>query len=183
MLYLVPLCYQDARGLSALNSGLSTLPEAIGVFIAAQVVSRYLYPVIGPRRLMASGLAGIAAATVAMAASTGPATSLWYTRVLMFALGLSIPNVMLSMQAAAFATISSESTGRASTLFNANRQLGGAMGVALLSTVLAALGPTRHAGVVPGRRGGGHHRGCRRPGHRPRCRRGRDHGPSGPGRA
>ena len=147
VLYLVPLYYQDARGLSALNSGLSTFPEAIGVFIAAQVVSRYLYPIIGPRRLMAAGLAGIAAVTVAMAAASGPLTNLWYLRVLMFALGLCIPFVMMSMQAAAFATISPASTGRASTLFNANRQLGGAVGVALLSTVLAAIGPTRQIGT------------------------------------
>jgi MFS family permease len=54
---------------------------------------------------------------------------------------------MMSMQAAAFATISPALTGRASTLFNANRQLGGAVGVALLSTVLAAIGPTRQVGA------------------------------------
>ncbi|HET9732965.1 MAG TPA: DHA2 family efflux MFS transporter permease subunit [Acidimicrobiales bacterium] len=151
VLYLVPLYYQDARGLSALNSGLSTFPEAVGVMIAAQVVSRYLYPVIGPRRLMASGLLGIAAVTVAMAGASGARTDLWYLRGLMFCLGLCIPLVMMSMQAAAFATISPASTGRASTLFNANRQLGGAVGVALLSTVLAAVGPTRHlaAHIVP----------------------------------
>ena len=146
VLYLVPLYYQDARGLSALNSGLSTFPEAIGVLIAAQVVSRYLYPTIGPRRLMGAGLAGIAVVTVTMAFASGPLTNLWYLRSLMFALGFCIPFVMMSMQAAAFATISPASTGRASTLFNANRQLGGAVGVALLSTVLAAIGPTRHLG-------------------------------------
>ncbi|HET9690534.1 MAG TPA: DHA2 family efflux MFS transporter permease subunit [Acidimicrobiales bacterium] len=147
VLYLVPLYYQDARGLSALQSGLGTFPEAIGVFIAAQVVSRYLYPVIGPRRLMAAGLLGIAGVTVAMAAASGAHTSLWDMRLLMFALGLCIPNVMMSMQAAAFATVSPASTGRASTLFNANRQLGGAVGVALLSTVLAAIGPTSRVGA------------------------------------
>ncbi len=147
VLYLVPLYYQDARGLSALNSGLSTFPEAIGVMIAAQIVSRYLYPTIGPRRLMAAGLFGIAVVTVAMAGASGSHSSLWYLRLLMFALGFCIPYVMMSMQAAAFATISPESTGRASTLFNANRQLGGAVGVALLSTVLAAIGPTRQVGT------------------------------------
>ena len=146
VLYLVPLYYQDARGLSALNSGLGTFPEAIGVLVSAQVVSRYLYPTIGPRRLMAAGLAGIAVVTVAMAGASGPSTNLWYMRALMFALGLCLPYVMMSMQAAAFATISPASTGRASTLFNANRQLGGAIGVAWLSTVLAAIGPTRQVG-------------------------------------
>jgi EmrB/QacA subfamily drug resistance transporter len=147
VLYMVPLYYQDARGLSALDSGLSTFPEAIGVLIAAQIVSRHLYPRIGPRRLMAAGLAGIAVVTTALAAASGPSTSLWYMRVMIFALGFCIPFVMMSMQAAAFATISTSSTGRASTLFNANRQLGGAVGVALLSTVLAAIGPTRQHGL------------------------------------
>jgi len=51
--------------------------------------------------------------------------------------------VFLPMQAAAFATISPSATGRASTLFNALRQLGAAMGVAVLSGVLAVVGPTR----------------------------------------
>jgi EmrB/QacA subfamily drug resistance transporter len=140
VLYLVPLFYQDGRGLSALGSGLSTFPEAVGVFVSAQVVSRYLYPVVGPRRLMASGLVGIAVATALMAL-VGSHTSLWWMRLLMFALGYCIPNVMMSMQTAAFATVPSASTGRASTLFNAQRQLGGAIGVALLSTVVAAAGP------------------------------------------
>jgi EmrB/QacA subfamily drug resistance transporter len=140
VLYVVPLYYQDGRGLSALASGLSTFPEAIGVMIGAQVVTRVLYARIGPRRLIASGLVGIAAFTGLMALS-GSSTSLWWMRVLMFGLGYSISHVMVSMQAAAFSTIPPASTGRASTLFNANRQLGGAIGVAILSTVISAVGP------------------------------------------
>ena len=142
ILFVVPLFYQDGRGLSALASGLSTFPEAIGVLIGAQVVSRLLYPRIGPRRLIAAGLVGIAVGTGLMAL-VGSNTSLWWMRVLMFGLGYSIAHVMISMQAAAFVTISPTSTGRASTLFNANRQLGGAIGVALLSTVISAVGPVR----------------------------------------
>jgi EmrB/QacA subfamily drug resistance transporter len=142
ILFVVPLFYQDGRGLSALASGLSTFPEAIGVLIGAQVVSRVLYRRIGPRRLIASGLAGIAIGTGLMAL-VGSDTSLWWMRALMFGLGYSIAHVMISMQAAAFATISPTSTGRASTLFNANRQLGGAIGVAVLSTVISAVGPVR----------------------------------------
>jgi EmrB/QacA subfamily drug resistance transporter len=145
VLYLVPLYYQDGRGLSALDSGLGTFPEAIGVLVGAQVVSRLLYPVIGPRRLMAAGLVGIAAVTALMSLS-GADTNLWWMRLLMFALGYCIPHVMVSMQAAAFATVSPAATGRASTVFNANRQLGGAAGVALLSTVLAAVGPLHRVG-------------------------------------
>jgi EmrB/QacA subfamily drug resistance transporter len=145
VLYIVPLYYQDGRGLSALQSGLSTFPEALGVMLGAQVVSRVLYPRFGPRRIMALGLVGIAVFTGLMSLS-GAGTTLWWMRILMFAMGYSIPHVMLSMQAAAFATISPTSTGRASTVFNANRQLGGAIGVAVLSTVITLVGPVRHHG-------------------------------------
>jgi EmrB/QacA subfamily drug resistance transporter len=140
ILYVVPLYFQDGRGLSPLASGLSTFPEAIGLMIAAQVVSRRLYPRFGPRRLMCAGMVGIALCAGLMSLS-GANTSLWYMRVLMFGAGYSIAHVAVSLQAAAFATISPASTGRASMLFNVNRQLGGAIGVAILGTVIAAVGP------------------------------------------
>jgi MFS family permease len=58
----------------------------------------------------------------------------------MFALGLSMSHVFVPTQAAAFARISAQDTARASTLFNAVRQLGGAVGVALLTTAISAVG-------------------------------------------
>jgi EmrB/QacA subfamily drug resistance transporter len=156
VLYLVPLYYQDGRGLSALASGLSTFPEAIGVMVAAQVVGRLLYPRYGPRRLMVAGFSGIALITILMS-RTGAHTSLWWMRILMFALGYAIPHVMVSLQAAAFATVSPARTGRASTLFNAQRQLGGAIGVAVLSTVISAVGPfSRHGSTVAANLGAYH---------------------------
>jgi hypothetical protein len=51
--------------------------------------------------------------------------------------------VFVPTQAAAFSTISPADTGRASTFFNAERQLGGAIGVAVLTTVLSAVGVAR----------------------------------------
>ena len=46
-------------------------------------------------------------------------------------------------QVGAFATISSASTGRASALNNAQRQVGAALGVAVLDSVISAVGATR----------------------------------------
>ena len=57
--------------------------------------------------------------------------------------GYSMAHVFIPAQAAGFATISPADTARASTLFNALRQLGSAVGVALLSTVVAEVGPLR----------------------------------------
>lgn len=150
VLYLVALFYQDGLGLSALQSGLNTFPEALGVMAGGQIVSRRIYPVVGPRRIMAAGLVVVAASMAAMTL-VGPTTDLWWARTIMLVLGLGMSAVFLPAQAAAFATISPASTGRASTLFNVQRQLGGAIGVAVLTTVLAAVGPlTRRAGhLVP----------------------------------
>ncbi|MFC1416510.1 MDR family MFS transporter [Streptacidiphilus cavernicola] len=146
MLYLFPLYYQDAVGASALQTGLNTFPEAIGVMIASQVASR-LYPRFGPSRLIAGGAAGVALMMALMALLT-PDTSVWAARALMFATGFSMAHVFMPAQTAAFATVSPAATGRASTLFNAQRQLGSAIGVALLGTVLAAIGTVRAAAAT-----------------------------------
>jgi EmrB/QacA subfamily drug resistance transporter len=141
-LYTISLYYQDGRGLSALGSGLSTFPEALGVMAGAQLASRVLYPRLGPRRHITIGLAGTAA-SIALLALMGPQASLWWARLLMLTLGLSMAQVFVPVQAASFATITPASTGRASTMFNAIRQLGGAIGVAVLTTVIVAAGPDR----------------------------------------
>jgi EmrB/QacA subfamily drug resistance transporter len=139
-LYAISLYYQDGRGMSALASGLSTFPEALGVMAGAQLASRVLYPRFGPSRHIAMGLVGTAV-SIGLLALMGPGTSLWWARLLMFTLGLSMGQVFVPVQAAAFATISPAATGRASTMFNAVRQFGGAVGVAVLTTAIVLVGP------------------------------------------
>jgi EmrB/QacA subfamily drug resistance transporter len=143
-LFVVALFFQDGLGASPLLSGLSTFPEALGVMLGAQVATR-IYSRIGPRRIIAGGLTGIAVLMALMSLIGFGAYSLWEMRVLMFVLGYSMAHVFVPSQAAAFATISVASTGRASTLFNANRYLASAVGVAVLSTILATVGLIKHA--------------------------------------
>ena len=138
-LYVVTLFFQDGRGLSPLAAGLSTFPEAIGVMIGAQVASRVLYPLLGPRRHVALGLCGVVASIAGMSL-IGLGTNLWWMRTLMLTMGFSMGNVFVPIQAVAFATITPAATGRASTMFNALRQLGGAVGVAVFTTVIVAIG-------------------------------------------
>src|SRR5580700_6346150 len=139
-LYAISLYYQDGRGLSALGSGLSTFPEAIGVMGGAQLASRVLYPRLGPRRHITIGLIGTSV-SIGLLTLLGPGTSLWWARLLMLTLGLSMAQVFVPVQAASFATITPAATGRASTMFNTVRQLGGAVGVAALTTVIVLVGP------------------------------------------
>lgn len=145
MLYLIPLYFQDARGLSALQSGLSTFPEAFGVMAGAQLASRIIYPRVGPRRHITGGLVGLAVSMLVLT-QISLTTNLWLIRFVMFVLGLMMAQVMVPNQAASFAMITPASTGRASTLFNTMRQVGSATGVAILSTVLIGIGSTEAAG-------------------------------------
>jgi EmrB/QacA subfamily drug resistance transporter len=147
-LYVVSLFFQDGRGLTPLGSGLSTFPEAIGVMSGAQLASRVVYPLLGPRRHVAGGLVGVAVSIGCMIL-IGPSTNLWWMRLLMFTLGFAMAQCFVPIQAAAFATISRTSTGRATTMFNALRQLGSAAGVAVFTTAVVAVGlVTRSGGHV-----------------------------------
>jgi EmrB/QacA subfamily drug resistance transporter len=146
LLYLVALFFQDGLGLSALGSGLSTFPEALGIMIGAQLASRVLYPRLGPRRMMAGGLT-VVALMMALMALVSSRNDLWWMRLLMFGLGVAMAQNFVPTQAAAFARISPADTGRASTTFNALRQLGGAAGVAVLTTAVTLVGVTSHSGA------------------------------------
>jgi EmrB/QacA subfamily drug resistance transporter len=137
-LFLVPLFLQVVRGASPLDAGLTTFPEAIGVIVSTQIVAR-LYPRVGPRRLMAGGLVWMAT-VIALLATFGIAGDPWLIRALMFGVGFGMAYVFLPNQAASLATISRADTGRATTFTNIQRQVGAALGVAVLSSVLAATG-------------------------------------------
>jgi EmrB/QacA subfamily drug resistance transporter len=145
VLFLIPLFLQEARGASPLYSGLTSFPEALGVVTSTPVVAS-IYPSLGPRRLMATGLV-IVAFSISALCLVDLGTSDWLVRFLMFMIGVGMANVFVPNQAASMATISREATGRAATLFSAQRQVGAAVGVALLSSVLSAVGPTHSNGL------------------------------------
>jgi hypothetical protein len=133
LLFIAPIWLQTGRGLSALVSGSSTAPEALGVLVSSQLVGR-LYPYIGPRRLISGGLIGVTIATCLLAVTLDD--NLWLFRAVMFCIGVGWAYVVISMNAGLFAQISPRDTGRATALYNAQRQLASAVGVATLSTII-----------------------------------------------
>ncbi|MGE0881492.1 MAG: MDR family MFS transporter [Acidimicrobiia bacterium] len=139
-LFLVPIFLQNVRGASAFSSGATTFPEAVGVLCSTQLLVARLYPRIGPRRLMMFGYTGIATLVMVMSFVTLE-TNTWVIRLIMFATGFTMAFSFLSLQAGTFARIEPAMMGRASAIYNAQRQSASAMGVAILATVLKALMP------------------------------------------
>lgn len=146
LLFLLPLFLQTLRGLDAFESGLTTFPQAIGVIASSQIVGR-LYPRIGPRRLIIGGMTGMTLATFVLVVIDLD-TSLWTIRTIMLVRGMFMAFAFVPLQAASYANISPEDTGRASAIFSTQRQVSAALGVAVLATVWISRTDALTAGVT-----------------------------------
>ncbi|MEX0847280.1 MAG: MDR family MFS transporter [Ilumatobacteraceae bacterium] len=136
LLFVMPLYLQLLRGLSPLQSGLTTFPQAFGVMISSQFAGR-LYSRIGPRRLMGGGLLA-AGFVISFFIGLDENSSLWLIRGMMFVRGLCMGFAFVPMQAASYASIKPADNGRASAIFATQRQVAVSIGVAVLASVLAS---------------------------------------------
>ena len=132
-LFLLPQMLQRLLGYSALKSGLTTFPQAIGVILASQFVGK-LYHTVGPRRLAAFGLLAVSLTNLPFV-FIDLGVSQWTIRGLMFVRGISMAFSFVPLQAATYANIDKPDTGRASAIFSTQRQASAALGVAILSTL------------------------------------------------
>jgi MFS family permease len=124
-------------GYSALDSGLATFPQALGIILVSRIVGR-VYHTIGPRRLVTFGLIACSLCSLPMAFVSLDVSS-WTIRALMLGRGLSMAFAFVPLQAATYANITPSDTGRASAIFSTQRQVSAALGVAILSTAYISL--------------------------------------------
>ena len=146
VVFVLPQFLQRVAGYSALKSGLTTFPQALGVIVTSRLAGK-LYVRMGPRKLMFLAYFGMAVFSIGFMLVTVH-TDPWAIRILMFIRGLLLAFAFIPLQAASYAKISPEATGRASAIFSTQRQLGGAVGVAVLSTVLASTIPQKFGASV-----------------------------------
>ena len=132
-LFLLPQFMQELLGYSALESGLTTFPQAIGIIVTSQLVGK-LYHSVGPRRLVTFGLLAVTASNIPFLFLSLDASA-WTIRGLMFARGISMAFAFVPLQAATYANIEKSDTGRASAIFSTQRQVSAALGVAILATL------------------------------------------------
>jgi EmrB/QacA subfamily drug resistance transporter len=133
-MFILPLYLQQLRGLSPQTSGLTTFTQAIGYIAVSRAVGR-MYLRVGPRRMIAAGLALSGVFNLAFQ-FVDLDTNLWWIRLIMFGRGMCLPLLFIPLQAASFAHIAPADTGRGSSLFATFRQLSSALGVAMLAAVL-----------------------------------------------
>jgi EmrB/QacA subfamily drug resistance transporter len=148
-LFLLPQFLQTLLGYSALKSGLTTFPQAVGVIITSQFVGKF-YHTVGPRRLVTFGLVMVSLSNVPFVL-LGLDISQWDIRGLMLIRGVAMAFAFVPLQAATYANIDKPDTGRASAIFSTQRQASAALGVAILSTIFVSR--KNSLGATPSREG------------------------------
>jgi DHA2 family methylenomycin A resistance protein-like MFS transporter len=134
-LFALSLYFQRLRGLSALEAGLALLPQG-GFVVLASMLSGRLTGRLGPRVPMLGGL-GCGAAGLAGLIVAGRTTPYVALVAPLVAAGFGMALTMPAATAAVIASAPGERAGIAAGVLNASRQAGGAVGVALLGTLIA----------------------------------------------
>jgi EmrB/QacA subfamily drug resistance transporter len=137
------LYFQAVQGWSPFQAGLRSLPNTLAVVVCAplagRLASRYGYrvPVAAGLLLAAAALWALTGIQVAT-----PYTQLWW-KLAMFGAGLGLS--ISPATAAGVAAMPGAQAGVASAVIQTSRQVGGALGVAVLGAVAAA----RYGGATP----------------------------------
>jgi EmrB/QacA subfamily drug resistance transporter len=134
LLFGLPQFYESAAGLSPVVAGLLLVPYAIGQ-LAAMPATGWLSDRIGPRSLVMGGAAFSALTTGALTVA-GVGISPWWFAVLAFALGLGTGSIAGPTVAATYRSLAPERVAAGSTILFLTNQLGGALGIALLSGII-----------------------------------------------
>jgi len=141
--FVLPFFVQGMRGYSALESGLIQLPAALGPLLMLRAGVQ-IYQRLGARRTLVLSSAGLVVTSLLFLAVDLQTNVLWVSAI-MLARGIALALGFVSMQATAFATITPERMGRASSLFSTQRQVAASFGVAALATVLSLTLSSMHA--------------------------------------
>jgi EmrB/QacA subfamily drug resistance transporter len=144
--FFASLYVQEVLGFSPLRAGLGFLPLMVAIIFAANLAQR----LVGPLGIKMTGVVGMLIAAVGLGLlSTISANGSYLTEVfpglvvMGFGLGLTfMPLTMLATYGS-----SAEDAGLASGLLNSSQQVGGSLGLAILSTVAAHVAVSQVSGL------------------------------------
>ncbi|MGH8888297.1 MAG: MFS transporter, partial [Acidothermaceae bacterium] len=127
---------QSVRGYTPLQAGVRFLPLAVAQLVAA-ARSAGLVKRFGPKAVCTAGLLMMTVTFVGFV-TLGTHSSIWVLEVLFFFQGAAIGIIMPPATESIMSSLPREKAGAGSAVNNVARQVGGALGVAVLGTVLAA---------------------------------------------
>jgi EmrB/QacA subfamily drug resistance transporter len=137
MFFYIVLFVQNVLGYSPIQAGLAFLPVTVVIAAGAGLSQRFL-PVLGPRpfMLMGSTLAVIGLAWQTLISSDSSYVDGVLGPMLVFGFGMGLNFVTLTVTAVS--GVAQHEAGAASALLNAMQQVGGSLGLSILTTVFGS---------------------------------------------
>ena len=146
-IYFLTLYLQNVRGYSAIGAGARTLPMTLMVMIVAPVAGK-LTGRFGPRPLMTIGMLSASVGLLILTQLT-TTTNYWVGILPAFVLiGAGIALTMPTTTGVAMGSVDPRKSGIASGVINASRQVGGALGIAVLGSINATTSASRWSDYV-----------------------------------
>ncbi|MEV5318548.1 MFS transporter [Streptomyces sp. NPDC052687] len=149
MFFYIVLFVQNVLGYSPIKAGLAFLPVTVAIVIGVGLSQRFL-PVLGPKPFM---LAGSALVVVGLVWQTFISPDSSYAGgvlgpMLVFGFGMGLNFVTATVTAVA--GVASHEAGAASGLLNATQQVGGSLGLSILTTVFGTASKDEAEKQLPG---------------------------------
>lgn len=132
--YIYPVFLARVRGYSSLQIGETMFVTGCCMFVAAPVVGR-LMSKVDPRWMIGIGFTGFALGTW-LASTITRDWDFWELLVPQMLRGFSLMTAMVPINNIALGTVPPEKLKNASGLFNLTRNLGGAVGLAVINTII-----------------------------------------------
>lgn len=148
MYFFLSLYIQQVNGYSPLRAGLAYLPAGLST-LAGSLGGVRLVARIGARRQLVLGPLVAAAGLMWLATSLVPGSAYWthiFGPLVLVGIGLGMSFVPMTI--AATAGVPAHEAGLASGLINTTRQMGGALGLAIMATIAANAASHHGAGVA-----------------------------------
>ncbi|MFC7387541.1 MFS transporter [Sphaerisporangium rhizosphaerae] len=152
LLFALPLCLQGALGYSALGTGVLILALAVGTFLSSGTTARFTRR-YGARAVVRAGLAIEAVAVAGLRVCAGAEMTSWTIAGWLFLYGAGVGLATAQLTSVILDDVPVEKSGQASGMQSTVRQVGSALGIASLGTMLIVLlgtGTTDRLARTPG---------------------------------
>ncbi|MBS1878536.1 MAG: MFS transporter [Actinobacteria bacterium] len=146
MFFFASLYLQDVLGYSPLTTGLAFLPVTVGIAGGA-TIAQQLIPRVGLRPVLLTGMLLASAGLATLAATTEVGGS--YLGVLggLLPMSVGMGATFVSLTLVATTNVETSDAGLASGIFNTSQQVGGALGLAVLSSIASSRSASFLSGI------------------------------------
>lgn len=145
-LVILPIMLQTLLGYPALQAGIALFPRGLGSFITMPLVGAFMSRV-DPRKLLIGGIVG-GSASLFLLGRLNLSVGYWDIFWPQFLQGVALACLFVPLTTITMDPIRREAMGNATSIFNLMRNLGGSVGIAAVTTLVARREQTNQNNLV-----------------------------------